>query len=149
MNLKRFTGRTSREALAQVRQAFGKDAVVMSTRNCAEGVEVLAMTPEGLQQLERRGTGGPAAGSAARRGERIDASGAGPDDAVERDVAQLAMSTLSFQDYVRERMLKRRRNEIAGQGEASAAPVVSATHRSPDQTRSRTRCSRPRRRPLA
>ena len=30
MNLKRFTARTSREALALVKQAFGEDAVVMS-----------------------------------------------------------------------------------------------------------------------
>jgi flagellar biosynthesis protein FlhF len=61
MNLKRFTGRTSREALALVRQAFGKDAVVMSTRPCPEGVEVLAMAPESLQQLERVGAAAPAA----------------------------------------------------------------------------------------
>ncbi len=53
MNVKRFTARTSREALALVRQAFGEDAVVMSTRPCADGVEVLAMAPESLQQLER------------------------------------------------------------------------------------------------
>ena len=55
MNVKRFTARTSREALALVRQAFGDDAVVMSTRPCAEGVEVLAMAPESVQQLERVG----------------------------------------------------------------------------------------------
>lgn len=53
MNLKRFTARTSRDALALVRQAFGDDAVVMSTRPCAEGVEVLAMAPESVLQLER------------------------------------------------------------------------------------------------
>ena len=34
MNVKRFTARTSRDALALVRQAFGDDAVVMSTRPC-------------------------------------------------------------------------------------------------------------------
>ena len=32
--------RSSREALMAVRQAFGDDAVVLSTRPCAEGVEV-------------------------------------------------------------------------------------------------------------
>ena len=53
MNMKRFTARTSREALALVRQTFGKDAVVMSTRPCPEGVEVLAMAPESLHQLEK------------------------------------------------------------------------------------------------
>jgi len=55
MNVKRFTARTSREALALVRQAFGEDAVVMSTKPCPEGVEVLAMAPESVGQLERVG----------------------------------------------------------------------------------------------
>ena len=50
MNVKRFTGRTSRDALNLVRQSFGDDAVVLSTRPCAEGVEVLAMAPDGMQQ---------------------------------------------------------------------------------------------------
>ncbi|MDE1950427.1 MAG: flagellar biosynthesis protein FlhF, partial [Burkholderiales bacterium] len=53
MNLKRFTARTTREAMALVKQAFGEDAVVMSTRPCADGVEVLAMAPESVEQLER------------------------------------------------------------------------------------------------
>ena len=53
MNVKRFTARTSRDALALVRQAFGDDAVVLSTRPCAEGVEVLAMAPDGVPQIER------------------------------------------------------------------------------------------------
>ncbi|HLO93003.1 MAG TPA: flagellar biosynthesis protein FlhF, partial [Burkholderiaceae bacterium] len=53
MNVKRFTARTSREALALVRQAFGDDAVVLSNKPCAEGVEVLAMAPEGMNQIER------------------------------------------------------------------------------------------------
>src|SRR5262245_64157392 len=60
MNLKRFTGRTSRDALALVRQAFGDDAVVMSTKPCPEGVEVLAMAPESIEHLERVGAGLPA-----------------------------------------------------------------------------------------
>ena len=38
MNVKRFAARTSREALALVRQAFGVDAVVLSTKPCAEGI---------------------------------------------------------------------------------------------------------------
>ncbi|MFN9195939.1 MAG: flagellar biosynthesis protein FlhF, partial [Pseudomonadota bacterium] len=55
MNVKRFTARTTRDALALVRQAFGEDAVVMSTRPCADGVEVLAMAPESVLQIERLG----------------------------------------------------------------------------------------------
>ena len=48
MNVKRFTARTSREALALVKSAFGSDAVVMSTRPCPEGVEVVAMASESV-----------------------------------------------------------------------------------------------------
>ncbi len=59
MNVKRFTGRTSRDALNLVKQAFGDDAVVLSTRPCAEGVEVLAMAPDGMQQIERAATKAP------------------------------------------------------------------------------------------
>jgi flagellar biosynthesis protein FlhF len=128
MNLKRFTGRTSREALALVRQAFGKDAVVMSTRPCPEGVEVLAMAPESLQQLERVGATAPAslAAPASRsRGQDGRSTAAAP--SVEEDVEQLAMSTLSFQDYVRERMLKRRRSELDGQGVDDERPGRAAS----------------------
>ena len=53
MNVKRFTARTSRDALALVRQAFGDDAVVLSTRPSADGVEVLAMAPESLSMIEQ------------------------------------------------------------------------------------------------
>jgi flagellar biosynthesis protein FlhF len=149
MNLKRFTARTSRDALALVKQAFGEDAVVMSTRPCPEGVEVLAMAPESLQQLEKVGAAMPSVRPApvvppmpaalpavdAKRprqslAERIQKRlidqqeprlpPAPPQpvpvpvvDSVQQDVDQLQMSTLSFQDYVRERMLKRRQAELA------------------------------------
>jgi len=162
MNVKRFTARTSRDALALVRQAFGDDAVVMSTRPCAEGVEVLAMAPESIQQLERVRAGAeavraapaaparpqanlvlppqaeperqPERAAAPRRGfERqepafdFDGQAAVPASTraeVEQDVEQLQMSTLSFQDYVRQRMLKRRQQELSAEraSEAVAEP---------------------------
>ena len=53
MNVKRFTARTSREALRQVREALGEDAVVLSTKPAGAGVEVLAMAPEGMRQVEQ------------------------------------------------------------------------------------------------
>jgi flagellar biosynthesis protein FlhF len=135
MNVKRFTARTSRDALALVRQAFGDDAVVMSTRPCAEGIEVLAMAPESVQQLERIGMPEeqprarpnvvqprvalpnpplPAVRPAGRQEPSFD------ETPVEQDVEQLQMSTLSFQDYVRQRMLKRREAQLAAD-----APVAS------------------------
>ncbi len=141
MNVKRFTARTSRDALALVKQAFGDDAVVMSTRPCAEGVEVLAMAPESVQQLERVGAGtpgveaprnAPARGAPPRAESRVEPrldARVEPrlDSAVEQDVETLQMSTLSFQDYVRERMLKRRQAELdAAQPAPPRQPAVSS-----------------------
>ena len=102
MNVKRFSAKTPREALALVRQAFGAEAVVLSTRPSAEGVEVLAMAPESMAMIEQVRSTAPLAAAAPA-----------PVTAVQEDVETLSMSTLSFQDYVRERMLKRRQAEIA------------------------------------
>jgi flagellar biosynthesis protein FlhF len=151
MNLKRFTARTSREALALVKIAFGEDAVVMSTKPCEEGVEVLAMAPESLDQLERLGQAAenvtmtprpstlrekaqpPRARAVDRlmhRGSQRSEPNAGLrtephlDDGVQADVEQLQMSTLSFQDYVRDRMLRRRDAEgAADQPSEPPAPM--------------------------
>ena len=60
MNVKRFTARTAREALAQVREALGEDAVVLSTKPAADGVEVLAMAPEGLARIAQAAAKAPA-----------------------------------------------------------------------------------------
>ncbi|MFY7866136.1 flagellar biosynthesis protein FlhF [Roseateles sp.] len=146
MNVKRFTAKTSREAMALVRRAFGDDAVVLSNKPCAEGVEVLAMAPEGMSQIERvaataprvaapsRVQARPAAEApeanasrsfAARTGQRQEPSFGYADPVageVDQDVQTLAMSTLSFQDYVRERVLKRRQAELDGKPD----PIHSA-----------------------
>ena len=147
MNVKRFTARNSREAMALVRQAFGDEAVVLSNKPCPEGVEVLAMAPEGMSQIERVAASTPRAAAAAPRAaaprqpaaqpqrqqqqredvqprqalkQRLAASPApqraepGFGGSVGEDVNAMAMSTLSFQDYVRERMLKRRSAEMNG-----------------------------------
>jgi flagellar biosynthesis protein FlhF len=141
MNVKRFTARTSRDALNLVRQAFGEDAVVLSTKPCPEGIEVLAMAPESVQQIERlsassiaargnnnsggramapqqqqHGSSEPARAAAARPARQSAPQLPSAQhhhqpaqaEEVSEDVARLSMSTLSFQDYVRERMLKRR-----------------------------------------
>jgi flagellar biosynthesis protein FlhF len=89
-----------------------------------------------VQQLERVAAAPqkpalPAARPAEPQGR--PASGRAPAAAaqeVERDVEQLAMSTLSFQDYVRERMLKRREQELQTQAEpAPRAEAVPAPAR--------------------
>ncbi len=134
MNVKRFTARTSRDALNLVRQAFGEEAVVLSTKPCDDGVEVMAMAPESVANIERVSAAGqeparPAAArsnrlplterAAVRASERIEPMRQNSTP-VEADVEQLAMSTLSFQDYVRERMLKKREAELRGQTREAA-----------------------------
>jgi flagellar biosynthesis protein FlhF len=157
MNMKRFVARSSRDALALVRQAFGDEAVVVSTRPCDEGVEMLAMPPDSVFEFERVAAPASAAagspvrspsvaatsGQAARRSSGPSASSAPssrslreraaaqmpPGDPApgyteaqaaleqtspDQDAERLAMSTLSFQDYVRERMLRRRKAELDG-----------------------------------
>jgi len=157
MNVQRFTGRTSREAMQKMREALGDDAVVLSTKPCVEGIEMLAMAPGALAAVEEHAAsrfGGlnsrfeePASTRAApldaprapsrsplsgalRQAAAALASRAQPTPAastqvpaaaadVARDATQLSMSTLSFQDYVRERMLKKR--DAALRGEAAGA----------------------------
>jgi flagellar biosynthesis protein FlhF len=130
MNVKRFTARTSRDALAQVRQALGEDAVVLSTQPCAAGVEVLAMSAGSIQNIQRYAA--PVAASAAAAAPAADRPGRAPvapaalESSVASDVEQLAMSTLSFQDYVRERMLKRRAAALKVDAPADAPAVAVA-----------------------
>ena len=143
MNVRRFTARTSRDALVLVRQALGEDAVVLSTKPCIDGVEVLAMAPESMRQIERMAAQTPAAvvqapasvkppanSLAARSAARAEAAQAslqsGSSKGVEEDVATLSMSTLSFQDYVRERMLKRRKAAMTAEAATHAANAHAA-----------------------
>jgi flagellar biosynthesis protein FlhF len=132
VNVKRFTARNTREALRLVREALGDDAVVLSTKPSAGGVEVVAMPPESIGRLEAMSTL-----EAAPSGQRADrdaiaqaaASAASREAAdlgatsAEQDAERLSMSTLSFQDYVRKRMLKRRQASLDA---AHASPVPSA-----------------------
>ncbi len=156
MNVKRFAARTSREALALVRQAFGVDAVVLSTKPCAEGIEVLAMAPDSVAGLERlsaaseqvtaepRRVAAPVsraaqAAASSHSPERTQLAGAQrelaarvepPQNEAESDAETLAMSTLSFQDYVRDRMLKRRHAELHNAPIEEAPPARVETTRS-------------------
>jgi flagellar biosynthesis protein FlhF len=123
MNVKRFSARTSREALRQVREALGEDAVVLSTKPAGAGVEVLAMAPEGMRQAERL-----AVEPAATRAEpALDQS------SVDQDVERLQMSTLSFQDYVRNRMLKRRKAAMDSDAAVLGAAPNPALSRAPER----------------
>jgi flagellar biosynthesis protein FlhF len=129
-NVTRFTARTARDAMSLVKQAFGDDAVVLSTKPSAGGgVEMLAMGSDGVSHIEKAGKTAPVV----RAPATLDAKPAAApttEDNVNRDVEQLAMSTLSFQDYVRERMLKRRQAQrdlaLMEEPQPQPAPVAAA-----------------------
>ena len=128
MNIKRFTAPTSREALAKARMAFGEGTLILSNRPTANGVEVVATAEDTLSALDSA-AGSPsatppllapsAARSAAPRASQSAAASHASRSPVEEDTEQLAMSTLSFQDYVRERMLRRRHEALNGPADAS------------------------------
>lgn len=142
MNVQRFNAATSREALAKARMAFGDATLILSNRQTPTGVEVVATTEDMLDQFTQGGEAarqdtrpsGLASGlKNSRLNQEPDFSGALAksavaanlgDSAVESDVEKLAMSTLSFQDYVRERMLRRRHEAL--HGSATPPPVKPA-----------------------
>lgn len=118
MNIQRFTAPTSREALAKARAIFGDSTLILSNRQTEQGVEVMATAEDTLASLD---DGGAHTGSGSRQQQapsyREIAS------QVEEDANQLAMSTLSFQDYVRERMARRHQEEMPAAPKAPAKPV--------------------------
>lgn len=131
MNIQRFSALTSREALAKARMAFGDSTLILSNRQTDSGVEVLAAAENSFSELEApvvantRMTAAPARRSTPAPSTQTQ---------VEEDADQLTMSTLSFQDYVRERMLKRQHEEkkstaaprTASNTQRSVSPVSSA-----------------------
>ncbi len=122
MNIQRFTAPTAREALAKARMTFGDGTLILSNRPTSVGIEVVATGEDTLATLDRN--------ELARQGKRqptattFSPMQADPNSQVIDDAAQLAMSTLSFQDYVRERMLRRRHEAIGDQTPAKVtAPL--------------------------
>ena len=79
MNVRRFVGKNAREAMAQVRALWGDQAAVLANRPVPGGVEILAMA------------GGEVPAQPARTAAASPGEPAAP------------MSTLSFQEFVRER----------------------------------------------
>lgn len=151
MNVKRFFGRNSREAMQKVRQAFGDNAVVLSTKPSSTGIEIVAMPAESMDAIERfEAPEAPASAAvpAAPLMPALPAAAAAPLPAsaampvmpaptapdqtavaqaqVQDDIGTLAMSTLSFQDYVRERMLKKRQAELRAQEGVAEMSLSSA-----------------------
>ncbi|WP_332748861.1 flagellar biosynthesis protein FlhF [Hydrogenophaga sp.] len=136
MNIQRFTAPTSREAMAKARNAFGDSAVILSTRSTSEGFEVMAAAEESLASLADSASpvptpSRPAAAPTAFAARAKAAATQAQPESVAGDTEALAMSTLSFQEYVRERMLRKRRESMQ---EAAPAEAPEPQYRAPVQT---------------
>ena len=147
--VQRFQAPTAREALAMARAAFGDETLILSNRQLGDGVEVMASTEAALsQQGSAAVLSAPASSTSqtqtlalplplSQASETAEASAAAPfrapaiapafpvtEQSVNADTEQLAMSTLSFQDYVRERMLRRQQETTGAVPVAAAAPAA-------------------------
>ena len=125
MSVQKFTAQTNSEALAKARLAFGERTLILSSRPIAGGVEVTAAEEE-LMPATRGvfidNAARPSQGNAVRVQESVS---------VASDTEAMAMSTLSFQQYVRERLLRKRHEEEG----SPAAPAPSNAASSEPQSR--------------
>ncbi|HEX5805530.1 MAG TPA: flagellar biosynthesis protein FlhF [Macromonas sp.] len=152
MNVQRFIAPNSREAMALARAAYGDSAVILSSRSSADGFEVVATAEENLDSLasQTAQTAAPVTPrSAAQRGnlQQRAAQQLPPpaNSSVAQDTETMAMSTLSFQDYVRERMLRKRREALQGTPteQAPAARPATKAERGEDMTLPFARAAEP------
>jgi flagellar biosynthesis protein FlhF len=143
MNAQRFVAPNSREAMALARAAFGDHAVILSSRSTDAGFEVVATSEEQLSAIAAQVATPAAQASRATLPETPTPRSAratlglqqraaaqlppvSPDSTVAQDSETLAMSTLSFQEYVRERMLRKRREALQGRAPESAGAARPA-----------------------
>jgi flagellar biosynthesis protein FlhF len=58
MNIKRFFGKNSREALSMVRHALGENAIILSNRQVNGGNEIMAFKEEDMREMRQQATDG-------------------------------------------------------------------------------------------
>ena len=128
MNVMRFVGRTAGEAMRKLREALGPDALVLANRPCADGVELLAAAPGSLAPLAPSEPAAPAPPRPAARPAvepapaRVGAPALPGVDGDGEPSPAAGMSTVSFQDYVRQRLRERNRAQA---GPAPRAPAAA------------------------
>ncbi|WP_394150579.1 flagellar biosynthesis protein FlhF [Vibrio maritimus] len=123
MKIKRFFARDMRQALLQVKEELGADAVIMSNKKVAGGVEIVAAIDGDTAQPEHRQMGSNALAAPSRTAT----SGYGRD--LKEDVVNLqqksAASTPSMTDRFANMLKSYRGNEPAEQGKPKATPPDS------------------------
>ena len=97
MNIQRFIAPTSREAMSKARRQFGDSAVILSTRQTADGFEVMAAAEESLAGIAQAGQAlspAPAVAAAvATAGQLATAQKTAQLSSVGSDTEAMAMST--------------------------------------------------------
>ena len=110
---------TAEESLSDLQASHDADVGLAPTRPAAPAARAMAPKPaaSGLQARAAAQVERPALGTA-----RAAAPQAAPArSTVQEDAEQMSMSTLSFQEYVRERMLRRRHEALTGQAQGLSA----------------------------
>jgi flagellar biosynthesis protein FlhF len=125
MNIQRFSAPTSREALAKARLAFGEGTLILSNRQTASGIEVVATAEDSVAGLDRTDKFSHRTAAQVPKFQAKTEALTESQSQVEEDADRLSMSTLSFQDYVRERMLRRRSESSSAKPETVKAARVA------------------------
>jgi flagellar biosynthesis protein FlhF len=89
MRVRRFVAATSRDAMRLLKAELGENALILANRRCAQGIEILATLDADLKSLEIPSEPIKATNAVTSKGSSATI---GP------------MSTISFQDYVRDRI---------------------------------------------
>lgn len=74
MNIRKFIAPTARQALREIRAELGEDAVILSNRNTPQGVEIVAVANDAMEQLTETAVHVPEA----RRVPRAEAAASVP-----------------------------------------------------------------------
>ena len=106
MNVKKFIAANSREALRKVRDALGPEAVILSNRSVAEGVEIMAMADADIASLANA---------------RVE-----PEAEAALDFGQTAAAFRPSSSKDASRQFPAGGREFAGTSTASATPATSA-----------------------
>ena len=104
MNIQKFLAPNTRAAMNLARLAFGETTMILSNRDVPGGVEITATAQESA----------PLSLPMSTKKNSVMNSQASPHyekTSVANDTEEMAMSTLSFQDYVRERLLRKQHQE--------------------------------------
>ncbi len=126
MNVKRYFARTAREAMARVRAELGEDAIVLKNRPVDGGVEILALAGAELDASDALAPAAPKLVHETPAAQASMRAPVAPLHGREADAMPMnasAMSTVHFENYVRERQQRRLAEEQEGRADPASRSV--------------------------